>query len=305
MSKFSKTSTFFKRNNLQQVNVITKVSQKELKKNKKTQKNNSNNSNDFNIMTENDFNKLMEENDNMNISQENLNCYIKKILQIDILKQLVNEEIKGEYFINKIKLENKIKGSQLLYSILNKYTNPNNWNWINKNEYGEILKNLLEDDYEEQLLCLLLIQNYCINLGLPKIIYKDKEVYFIKFIFQLMFTQDIIDESVYWKWQELSTIFMDIEENIKNKICIQTTDFFNILKMTFTEEDYEEDNQDNQENKINKNNQNNKNNQKSKKNDIKNDDEESDVESENEDQYIIPEEQDYNMDDNNFNIDDI
>lgn len=102
-----------------------------------------------------------------------------------------------------------------------------------------------------------------------------------------MFTQDIIDESVYWKWHELLSMFTDVNDEIKNKLCIQTTEFFNILKMTFTDEDYEnnESDEDDEENNNNED------------NDKQEADSEPEPEPETDDKYKVPEEQDWNMDD--------
>lgn len=236
------TSSFFKRNQTQKLNITTKVSQKEFKKNKKNAKNNTQS------VSDNDFDKLMEEN-NLETTPERLNSYLSKITDSNILIQLVEEGIKGETLINKVKYEN-VSGSQLLNTILKKYNKPDNLSWLDKEEYGTILSNLLDNNFQDQLLCLLLIQNHCIQIGMPKITFKDKQMYYIKLIFQLMFTQDMIDESVYWKWYELSPTFTDINEDTKNKICIQTTEFFNILKLSFIDEDYE--NNEDENNKSNK-----------------------------------------------------
>jgi hypothetical protein len=276
MSRFNSASSYFKKNNTHQLNITTKVSQKELKKNKKLEKNNYSNVSDI------DFDKLMEENDNSktiytNKTQVKLNSYLDKITSPDVLTQLINEDIKGNEFLTKIKYED-FSASQILNTILKKYPDPNNYDWIKKEEYGEVLGKLLEDNFEEQLLCLLLIQNYSVQTDMPKISYKDKNMYYIKLIFQLLFTQDIIDESIYWKWYELLPTFSDVNEDTKNKLCIQTTEFFNILKITFTEEDYEN----------NGNDENNENNE---------DKQESESESNQKVEDKVPEEQDWNMDD--------
>lgn len=297
MSKFNSTSSFFKRNNTQQLNITTKVSQKELKKNKKLEKNNANNS--ISNVSANDFDKLMEENDNpknttknsnTNKTQVKMSSYLDKIIDSEILSQLIKEGIKGENLVNRIKYEN-VSGSQLFKTILKKYSDPNNCDWVKKEEYGDALINLIEDNFEEQLLCLVVIQNHCIQMNMPKISYKDKDMYYIKLIFQLLFTQDIIDESVYWKWYELLSTFADISEDTKNKLLIQTTEFFNILKITFTDEDYEPKENDDNNDENNKNDNNNKNEQRLEQ------ESESESEQESEDKYKVPEEQDWNLDD--------
>lgn len=297
MSKFNTSSSFFKRNTTPQINITTKVSQKQLKKNKKNEKNETSNSNT--TLSDNDFNKLMEENDNPkstytnNAKQVKLSSYLNKITsQSDILMQSVMEENAGDELLARIKYEN-FSAPQILNTILKKYPDPNNWNWIK--EYGDMLSKLLEDNYDEQLLCLLLIQNYSVQTNMPKITYKDKDIYYIKLIFQLMFTQDIIDESVYWKWNELLSMFTDVDDETKNKLCIQTTEFFNILKMTFTDEEYENTDGKNGENNNDENNNSENNNKHVQyKQEYK---EETKSDSEQETEYNVPEEQDWNMDD--------
>lgn len=291
MSKFGTVgsgSTYFKRNNVQQLTIKNKVSQKELKEQKKNKKSN---------LTDNEFNKLMEENENENTKQDiHLSSYLNKIVESEYLTKLIEEGIKENELITKIKFEN-ITGSQLLKAILNKYNDPNNLNWVNADEYVKPLKCLLDNNLSEQLLCLLVIQDFCVRLSVSKIIYKNKEVYWIKLIFQLLFTQDIIEESVYWEWQELLNLFVDVNIDVKNKLCIQTAEFYNILKITFTDQDYEEENDINGvKETINPN----------YNNSINNDEKELEnvIDSEQDDKYKVPEEQDYNMDEN-FDLDDL
>lgn len=290
MSGFNRSSSYFKKNNSHQINITTKISQKELKKNKKAEKNNNSN----NAVSDKDFEELMEENEEckvktQKVNQIKLSDYLNNIKDEEITNQLINDEkIFGFELADKAK-ELNLSGVQILKSILNKYNNPEDYSWIEINKYGEVLQIMLADNLQEQLICLLLIQNYSYVLGLPKVSYKDKSVYYIKLIFQLLFTYDIIDESVYWKWQELLINLSDIDEDTKNKICIQTTEFFNILKLTFTDADYE----DEEENKDDK------------KEDEKESNQEFELksesgteqESESEDKYAVPEEQDWNMDD--------
>ncbi len=294
MSKFTNTSSFFKRNNYQ-IDIKTKSSQKQQKKNKKT---NSQSDNFTNNITDNDFDKLMEENNNEKKNNIKLSDYLSKIENSITVKNLIQEQIVGGDLISKIELEN-ITGSQLLKEILNKYDDPNNYSWIEQNQYGLALQFLLKENSREQLLCLLLIQNYSNSHGFPKINYKDKHVYFLKMIFQLLFTYDIIDESIYWEWQEILTNIVDIDEKTKNTICIQTTEFFNILKMTFTDEDYEENNDENNDENLNKKSDN--------KSDNESDNESDDKSNNESDKLKIPKEQDYKMDDGDedFNLDDL
>jgi len=290
MSKFNSTSSSFFKRNTYQLDIKSKSSQKQQKKNNKATNTNSN------VVTDNDFNKLMEENNNLKNNSVKLSDYLLKIDNSEVAKKIIQEQIMGSDLVDRIKYEN-ITGTQLLKEILNKYSEPSNYEWVEPNQYGLALEFLLKDNLKEQLLCLLLTQNYSNSLGFPKINYKNKQVYFLKMIFQLLFTYDIIDESVYWEWQEVLINIVDIDENTKSTICIQTTEFFNILKMTFTDEDYEtNDNGENQNDNQNPQ-------LKTEKSDESEDESESEPEP---DKYKVPEEQDYNMDDNeDFNLDDL
>ena len=281
------SSAFFKRNNTIQI-ITNKISQKELKKQKK--QNIQFNTN----ISDDDFNKLMDSENNVIKDHKNnkeiLNFYdtIKKNNSIDKIEQinlLLETKLIGEDLYSKIKLNNisgniscNISGIDLLNGILNKYNDVNleKYNWIN--EYGLVLKNLLENNIQNQLICLLIIQNYCMINGLVKLNYKNIQIYQIKLFFQLFFTNEIIEETVYWKWYEMLNDYIDIDDDNKKKILLQTTDFFIILKTTFQDEE------DNNCNEINNDDL-----------DEKSDDIELDKKYD--DIYDVPEEQDYNLDD--------
>jgi hypothetical protein len=296
MSNYNTSSAFFKRNNCQ-LNIITKLSKKD--KNKKNANNNLG-FNKSNRVSDDDFNELMKENVEEKKNEIRFSNYLDKIKDSEIVEQLIQEQLIGKDLVCKLELE-KIYGSQLLKAILKKYNVPSDYNWILPENYGLALSSVLANNMNEQLMCLLLIQDYSRSFEFPKISYKDKQVYLIKTIFQLLFTYDIIEESTFWVWQDLLTDFVDIDEDTKNKICIQTTEFFNILKITFTDEDYENgENIENIENIENKTNKQIANNHQNKLY------EESDEEPDKKlDKYQVPEEQDYNIDDDNFNLDDI
>ena len=295
MSKFNIGSSFFKRN-AYQLDIITKPTKKD--KNKK-------NTNKLNRISDDDFNELMKENVVEKKNEVKLIDYLDKITDSEIVEQLIREQLIGDDLVIRIESET-ISGSQLLKGILKKYNEPSNYDWVKPENYGLALSSILSNNTKEQLMCLLLIQDHSRSLEFPKISYKDKQVYFIKTIFQLLFTYDIIEESTFWNWQDLLVEFVDVDEDSKNKICIQVSEFFNILKLTFTDEDYE--NKDDGENEKNNNHQNinNNNNNVLDKEINKDTDEESEQEFNIETvNYTVPEEQDYNMDDDNFNLDDL
>ena len=292
MSKFNTGSSFFKRNSYQ-LDIITKPSKKE--KNKK-------NTNKSNRVSDDDFNELMKENVVEKKNEVKLIDYLNKITDSEIVEQLIREQLMGEDLVIRIKSD-MVSGSQLLKGILKKYNEPSNYDWVKPENYGLPLSSILSNNTKEQLMCLLLIQDYSRSLGFPKISFKDKQVYFIKTIFQLLFTYDIIEESTFWNWQDLLVEFVDVDEDTKNKICIQVSEFFNILKLTFTEEDYE--NKENGENEKNNNHQNINNNVLDKEIDKETDEESEQEFNKKTDKYTVPEEQDWNIDDDNFNLDDV
>jgi hypothetical protein len=291
MSKFNGSSAFFKRNTYQ-LDIKSISSQKEQRQQKKNKKV-SNYKTD--TVSDDEFNKLMEQNENTNTNMIRLSDYLSKIKDSEIAIRLIQQQMLGTDLLEMACLQD-ITGSQLLKQILNKYNDPNNYNWIYSNQYGLLLQFLLRENPKEQLLCLLLIQNYSSLLGFPKINYKDKSIYFIKIIFQLLFTNDIIDESSYLEWQEILIEFTDLDDKVKNTITIQTAEFMNIFKKTFTDQDYEENNSENtkEENK-----------QESKLEKINSDNEQSNKSDDELYKIIVPVEQDYNMDDDNFNLDDL
>jgi hypothetical protein len=232
---------------------------------------------------------MMEEN-NINLINENKIIYkvpcsddISEKVQKILDDGLIGEEL-NSYLEN---LNNKISGSELLNGILKKYDDPNTIKWFNSTEYGLGLKYLLENNITDQVICLILIQNYCQKHGLIKIQYKNSQIYLIKLLFQLLFTNDIIDETAFLKWQE-NLDEINIDEKTKNLLIIQTTEFFMIFKTIFNE-DEENTNELEENNKL----------LNYQKNNIINDKDSDNEESENEedDPFIVPEEQDYNLDD--------
>lgn len=294
VTKYNTCSSFFKRNTYQ-LEIVSKPSKPSKNKNK-----NKSNTNKSNRVSDDDFNELMKENVVEKNNEVKLIDHLNKITDSRIVEQLIQDQLMGEDLLNRIKYET-IQGSQLLKYVLKKYNDPSNYDWVKPENYGLSLSYLLSNNTTEQLLCLFLIQDYTKSLEFPKITYKDKQVYFLRTIFQLLFTYDIIEESTFWMWQDLLVDIVDVDKDTKNKICIQTTEFFNILKLTFTEEDYE--NKEYYENKENKENK-----EIDKNENVL--DKETDIESKQDlnnriDKYKVPEEQDYNMDDDNFNLDDL
>jgi len=298
MSRFTNNNfKNFNRNN--SIPITAKISQKMLKKQRK-QNLSENLDNDNNGVSDKEFEKMMEENNNISF-KDTLIYYLPNNNNIspEILN-ILNNQILGNNLITYIKTKNNsnnkiienttIFGKDLLNGILNKYENePLNYNWLNLNEFGHGLKYLLENDTTQQIICLLMIQNYCKKHNFIKISYKESQVYHIKLLFQKLFLNEIIDENSYWKWLEYLELMPNLDEETKKILIIQTNEFFMIFKSVNDEED-ETVNTDN--NNINPNNDNNLNNNL-------NTNLNTDILefSEDKDNFNIPEEQDFNMDD--------
>lgn len=282
---------FGKNNSIQ---ITTKISQKEIKKQKKNLS-----KQDSNItlgITDNEFDEMMKENELEQLVTKNNYCIPVKF-KTDEVNTILSNGYLGEQLTYWFENEQiQITGLDLLNGLFEKYNDPVNINWINPNEYGLLLKYLFENKMSEQLICLLMLQNFSKLYGFIKISYKNKQVYHVRILFQLFFTYEIIDESVYWKWQDYLDNMQEIDDNTKTSLAIQTCEFFMILKTIFEQDnDDEENNNNDQYIPVNSNRLNNLNNENNKNNkDDEEDDEDKNLES---DKYNIPIEQDFNLDD--------
>ena len=296
MSKSIRVNSFKNFCNSNTISINSKISQKEIKKQKKQElKTNSLK----NGISDTDFEKIMYEE---KLIDKKLNINNKYFLPdsniiSEKVKEIINNEIIGENLVKYLELlDEKVNGLDLLNGILNKYEEPNDISWLNMDMFGSGLKSLLENNITDQVKYLLTIQNYCKNKEFIKIQYKNSKTYQIKILFQLSFTNEIIDESSYWEWYEYLEQLEDMDENTKNIIFVQTTEFFIILKTIFNDEDEDEENEDNlnQKNKIN--------NKKEFEEEFEKDNtvEEFKKDKTIEDLDEIPEEQDYNLDETNI-----
>lgn len=314
MSKFNNSKGFKNIGKNNSIPITTKISQKDLKKQKKSNKQNDNSNIDIGI-TDDDFEKMMEENEpktyGIKLNSANNQNQNKKLYQIpesfnlDDVKKIFESNLKGEelveliaYGLKKNSPEkdnfNKITGLDLLKGLIDKFNNPEQIDWINPNKYGYTLKYLLDNNQSGQMVCLLMLANFAISKGLVKVPYKNSQIYHIRLLFQLFFTYEIIDESIFWEWQDYLEKNELYDEEIKNKLIIQTTEFYIILKTIF--EDEEDKNDD--ENNYSKNNPNRQNSNRPNSNNELNNNFDTEPESEPEDdEYKVPEEQDYNLDD--------
>lgn len=240
MSNFTSNSSFKNFNRKDNIPITTKKSQKEIKKQKKLEKQNGKQNNNI---SDKEFELLMQsDNDNI-LSAEKYNIpkftesneIITKIFELNLYGSQLVEYINNNYI--------DISGLELLNKILLIHTDPTNVNWINQNKYGEILHFLFDNNIKEQVIALLMIQDYCKQHKFMKITIKNNEVYLIRIMFQLFFTSNIIDESSYYKWLEYLDQF---DNDTKNLLLIQTNEFFMILKTVFNDDDEEENNNDEQ-----------------------------------------------------------
>lgn len=309
MSKFYSSAGFKGFNKNESIPVTTKVSQKELKKQKKTGKQNGlNNTNpnanpDVNLgITDEEFEKMMEENEPTSYTNgqtnppQNLELNQYKIPEnYDSEKAhiIISSGLEGEELVQSIKSDpNPISGLDLIRGLVEKFSEPEQITWINPNKYGLALKYLFENNQQNQVLCLLVLENFAKSKGFVKVPYKNSQVYHIRLLFQLFLTWEIIDEEAFWEWQDYLEKNTHHDEKTSNTLVIQTAEFYLILKTVF--EDDEEKGQDDNQDKLEINNPNRPyglNNNQDNTNES-----EPEPDSDN-DKYIVPEEQDYNLDD--------
>lgn len=286
-------SRFIPSNSFKNMKIYDIPIQVKKSKNKKPNNPSQNKKIDLGI-SDKDFEQLMNEQEIQNNNSyeyilpdpTNLSDNIKKILSSGLL---------GDSLVVWVKLNQiEANGEELMSGLLinNESTNIN---IFSSKEYGAILKYLLDSNEKSQLICLILIQNYAKSCGLIKIPYKNSLVYQIKLLFNLLFINEIIDESAYWKWQEYIGETNELDDKTKNTLLIQTSDFFSILQTVFNEEDEGEEVEDSNHNELDEYfNHKKSNNTDPNKNDLEQNDESSESED---NEYKVPEEQDYNMED--------
>lgn len=307
----------------QPIEISNKISNNKLRKQQLHMNKQQNNKTGI---TKIEFESIMSENKLNNKLDNKQKKIIYNVPESDKITNFVNElldkKIVGQELVNYIDLNcdnsncnnsnsnnfncNNLNGVDFLNGLLNINQQKNTLgsvvtlntldvSWIENNNLG--LKKLFEKNIHEQIIGLIMIQNYCEKNNFMKIQYKNKLVYLIRILFHLFFIFEIFEEEAYWGWQEYIENTNKIDESTKKILLIQTTDFFMILKTTFNDEDYEN-------NEKNLNNENNFNNKKKHDYDNKNDyDDHDDIDDEIDDEnkfdktFDVPEEQDYNLDD--------
>jgi len=218
MSKYNNSKGFKNMGKNNSIPITTKISQKDLKKQKKSNKQNDNLNIDIGI-TDDDFEKMMEENEPETYGTKLNSINNQKLYQIpesfnlDDVKKIFESHLEGEELVeliayglkkNSPEKDNfdKITGLDLLKGLIDKFNNPEQIDWINPSRYGSSLKYLLDNNQSEQMVCLLMLANFAISKGLVKVPYKNSQIYHIRLLFQLFFTYEIIDESIFWEWQD-------------------------------------------------------------------------------------------------------
>ena len=302
MSKFYSSAGFKNFTKNETFPITNKISQKELKKQKKTNK--KDDSSDISLgITDDEFEKMMEENEPDYIvdkkvdSTHKLSSYqIPENFNSDKINLILEKGLEGDELVESIKSDlNPISGLDMIRGLVLKFDEPEHISWIIPNKYGLALKYLFENNESDQIICLLILENFAKSKGFVKVNYKNSKVYHIRLLFQLFLTYEIIDEHVFWEWQDYLENNTQYDEKTKNILVIQTTEFYIILKTVFDEQvdtyDNNPDNENNTDIINNPNRQQKSNNEQNNKNEI---DSEPDSED---DKYIVPVEQDYNLDD--------
>ena len=263
-SKGYKLKVFGKPEPIQITNKISKNKLRKQQIQKKEQKNNDSGITDAefeSMMAENDY-----ENENKNqynkITTKNTNNkkYKYEIPELDdvtgFVKELLNKNITGQELVDYIESNYyALNGIELLKGLLKSQldiSDISDISWFRQEKYGLGLKKLFESNIHDQVIGLLMFQNYCSLHQFPKIQYKNKPIYLLKALFQLFFTYNIFEEEAYWGWQEYIDDNNEINDELKKTLSIQTAEFFIILKTVFTEEDYknEEEGEENKNDNI-------------------------------------------------------
>lgn len=301
MSKFTGSNSF-KNIKSQAISITQKISQKELKKQNKKNKQSSN------LMTDNEFELLMEEDSKQNSKSSNHG--IVKIRQLDFsdlnqdVLNLIKTGLVSSELVEKIKLDfSHINLRDFLNALLSvqpsisESSELSEIQWLNSQTYAPTIKYLTNNSNSSELECLLYIHDYCRINSYPKIIWKGKQTYFIRILFQTLLIEDIVDEQTFWNWQEYIEKNNNLyDEKTADMLAIQTSEFFLLLKTTFEKDDQDEEDEDESlgfdndpimSKPNNKNYMDDNEKEKEKEHQYENSD----------DKNFIPEEQDYNMDD--------
>ena len=323
MSKFYSSAGFKNFGKNDSIPITTKVSKNQLKKQQKASKQNTNSQSVSLGITDEEFDKMMEENDlendlennleNKNVVKTNDSRKSSNLYQVpenynsEKTNELISSGLEGNELVNHIKHLNnisegdsnkKITGLDLIKGLIEKFNKPEYFDWVIPNKYGLALKYLFESNRTDQIICLLMLENFAKTSGFIKVSYKNSQVYHIRLLFQLFFTYEIIDEDAFYEWQDYLEKNTQYDEKTINMLAVQTTEFFMILKTVFDDEEDKEDVDVDKDDNANSNKSplSNPNKQQNLNNNTNNNGSESESDSEN-DMYKVPEEQDYNLDD--------
>ena len=159
-----------------------------------------------------------------------------------LAEDIVAKGIKGSALVKHIEgMETKPQPASLVSVLLSKITDPTAspaaaCKWCEKAEYGEALATLNEGSTLKQLFCLYEVQKYFDSIKFPKIEIKGEKKNLIEVVFQVMYTNEIIDNDGFGAWSE------DDNEEIPGKLnaVVQTTNFISMLDAVDEEEDEEE-----------------------------------------------------------------
>merc|ERR1712146_532657 len=158
-------------------------------------------------------------------------------------EDIVARGIKGADLVKYIEdLETKPEPSSLISVILSQITNPTasaaaSCKWCAKSEYGHALATLNEGNVLKQLFCLYEVQKFCDSIKFPKIDVKGEKKNLIEVMFQVMYTNEIIDNEGFGVWSE------DDNDEIPGKLnaVVQTTNYISMLSEVDDGEEGEED----------------------------------------------------------------
>lgn len=157
-------------------------------------------------------------------------------------QDIIATGIKGDDLVKHIEgLEIKPEPASMVSILLAQITDPtvnaaNACRWCTKSEYGQALATLNKGNAMKQLFCLYEVQKYCDGLKFPKIEVKGEKLNLIEVMFQVMYTNEVVDNDGFGLWSD------DDNDEIPGKLnaVVQTTNFISMLNEVDEDEENEE-----------------------------------------------------------------
>jgi hypothetical protein len=159
-----------------------------------------------------------------------------------VVGDVIGSDLKGAELCSYIeKLEVIPTGSVLISEVLLNLEDPLSTAWCRKSEYGSAIAMLVSGNKKAQIRALNEIQLHCNKLKFPKVDTKSGARGLIEILFELCYTQEVIDYEGFVAWSEDNA-----EVPGKINAIVQTTNFIRLL----SEQDFDNDEDENEEEEI-------------------------------------------------------